>query len=116
MDGGASGTALRFTTVSASWTTAGGGLFSKVTRQRLKNAVFDPLDERVAAIYGSSGTPTGTGPARPLEPEAGGACRVMEKRLPDDRTGPLDGRETFAGRGGTVFFRQECYHMILTYH
>jgi len=60
------------------------GLLPGTARQRLKNAVFDPLDERLAAIHRSSGIPTGTEPARPLEPEAGGTCRVMEKRIPYD--------------------------------
>jgi len=33
---------LRFTAVSASWTTAGGGFFPELGRRRIENAVFDP--------------------------------------------------------------------------
>ncbi len=43
---------FHFTPTSASWTDAVEGFFSKLARQRLKNAVFDPLDECVAAIEG----------------------------------------------------------------
>ncbi len=56
---------FRFTTDSASWTTAVEGFFSKLARQRLKNAVFDSLDERLAAIYGFIGHTDENG-ARPF--------------------------------------------------
>jgi len=56
---------FHFTPTSASWTTAVEGFFSKVTRQRLKNAVFDSLDERLAAIYGFIGYHNENG-ARPF--------------------------------------------------
>ena len=44
--------AFHFTPTSASWMNAVEGFFSKLTRQRLKDAVFDSLDECVAAIEG----------------------------------------------------------------
>ena len=40
------------TPTAASWMNAVEGVFSKLTRQRLKNAVFDSLEECVAAIEG----------------------------------------------------------------
>ena len=43
---------FHFTPTSASWMNAVEGFFSKLTRQRLKDAVFDSLDECVAAIEG----------------------------------------------------------------
>ena len=43
---------FHFTPTSASWMNAVEGFFSKLSRQRLKNAVFDSLDECVAAIEG----------------------------------------------------------------
>ena len=43
---------FHFTPTSASWMNAVEGFFSKLARQRLKNAVFDSLDECVAAIEG----------------------------------------------------------------
>ncbi|MCY4314840.1 MAG: transposase, partial [Roseovarius sp.] len=41
---------FHFTPTSASWMNAVEGFFSRLVRQRLKNAVFDSLDARVAAI------------------------------------------------------------------
>ena len=43
---------FHFTPTSASWMNAVEGFFSKLARQRLKNAVFDSLDECIAAIEG----------------------------------------------------------------
>ncbi len=43
---------FHFTPTSASWMNAVEGFFSKLARQRLKDAVFDSLDECVAAIEG----------------------------------------------------------------
>ena len=43
---------FHFTPTSASWTNAVEGFFSKLSRQRLRNAVFNSLDECVAAIEG----------------------------------------------------------------
>ena len=43
---------FHFTPTSASWMNAVEGFFSKLVRQRLKNAVFDSLDACVAAIGG----------------------------------------------------------------
>ena len=43
---------FHFTPTSASWMNAVEGFFSKLVRQRLKNAVFDSLDACVAAIEG----------------------------------------------------------------
>ena len=43
---------FHFTSTSASWMNAVEGFFSKLSRQRLKNAVFNSLDECVAAIKG----------------------------------------------------------------
>ena len=43
---------FHFTPTSASWMNAVEGFFSKLSRQRLKNAVFDSLDECIAAIEG----------------------------------------------------------------
>ena len=42
---------FHFTPTSASWMNAVEGFFSKLTRQRLKDAVFDSLDECTAAIH-----------------------------------------------------------------
>ena len=41
---------FHFTPTSASWMNAVEGFFSRLTRQRLKNAVFDSLDECTATI------------------------------------------------------------------
>ncbi len=41
------------------------GFFSKLTRQRLKDAVFDPLDDCVAAMEGYTG-PHNASAARPF--------------------------------------------------
>ena len=49
---GRPGWTFHFTATSASWMNAVEGSFSKLTRQRLKDAVFDSLDEGVAAIEG----------------------------------------------------------------
>ena len=46
---------FHFTPTSASWMNAVEGFFSKLARQRLKNAVFDSLDACVAAIEGCIG-------------------------------------------------------------
>ncbi len=43
---------FHFTPTSASWMNAVEGFFSKLSRQRLKDAVFDSLDECIAAIEG----------------------------------------------------------------
>ncbi len=43
---------FHFTPTSASWMNAVEGFFSKLARQRLKDAVFDSLDECIAAIEG----------------------------------------------------------------
>ena len=43
---------LRFTPAPASWMNAAEGFFSKLTRQRLRHAVFNSIDECVAAIEG----------------------------------------------------------------
>lgn len=43
---------FHFTPTSASWMNAVEGFFSKLSRQRLKNAVFNSLDECTAAIGG----------------------------------------------------------------
>ena len=43
---------FHFTPTSASWTNAVEGFFSKLTRQRLKNAVFNSIDECITAIEG----------------------------------------------------------------
>ena len=43
---------FHFTPTSASWMNAVEGFFSKLARQRLKNAVFDSLDACIAAIGG----------------------------------------------------------------
>ncbi len=43
---------FHFTPTSASWMNAVEGFLSKLTRQRLKDAVFDSLEECVAAIDG----------------------------------------------------------------
>ena len=43
---------FHFTPTSASWMNAVEGFFSKLVRQRLKNAVFDSLDACIAAIEG----------------------------------------------------------------
>ena len=43
---------FHFTPTSASWMNAVEGFFSKLSRQRLKHAVFDSLDECIAAIEG----------------------------------------------------------------
>ena len=43
---------FHFTPTSASWMNAVEGFFSKLARQRLKDAVFDSLDECVAVIEG----------------------------------------------------------------
>ena len=43
---------VHFTPTSASWMNAVEGFFSKLVRQRLKNAVFDSLDACIAAIEG----------------------------------------------------------------
>ncbi|MCY4138150.1 MAG: IS630 family transposase, partial [Rhodobacteraceae bacterium] len=40
------------TPTSASWMTAVEGFFSKLSRQRLKHAIFNSLDECIAAIEG----------------------------------------------------------------
>jgi len=62
---------LRFTPTSASWVNVVEGFFSKLTRQRLKNAVFDSLDERLAAIYGFIGHTDENG----ARPSAGAGSR-----------------------------------------
>ncbi len=46
---------FHFTPTSASWMNAVEGFFPKLTRQRLKDAVFDPLDDCVAAVEGYTG-------------------------------------------------------------
>ncbi len=43
---------FHFTPTSASWMNAVEGFFSKLARQRLKNAIFNSLDECIAAIEG----------------------------------------------------------------
>ena len=43
---------FHFTPTAASWMNAVEGFFSKLARQRLKNAVFDSLDACIAAIEG----------------------------------------------------------------
>ena len=43
---------FHFTPTSASWMTAVEGFFSKLSRQRLKYAIFNSLDECIAAIEG----------------------------------------------------------------
>ena len=43
---------FHFTPTSASWTNAVEGFFSKLSMQRLKNAIFNSLDECIAAIEG----------------------------------------------------------------
>ena len=43
---------FHFTPTSAPWMNAVEGFFSKLSRQRLKDAVFDSLDECIAAIEG----------------------------------------------------------------
>ena len=43
---------FHFTPTSASWMNAVEGFFSKLSRQRLKNAIFNSLDECIAAIEG----------------------------------------------------------------
>ncbi|MCY3997444.1 MAG: transposase [Rhodobacter sp.] len=43
---------FHFAPTSTSWMNAVEGIFSKLSRQRLKNAVFDSLDVCVAAIEG----------------------------------------------------------------
>ena len=43
---------FRFTPTSASWMNAVEGFFSKLSRQRLKHAIFNSLDECIAAIEG----------------------------------------------------------------
>ena len=43
---------FHFTPTSASWMNAVEGFFSKLSRQRLKNAIFDSLDECIAAVEG----------------------------------------------------------------
>ena len=43
---------FHFTPTSASWMNAVEGFFSKLSRQRLKPAIFNSVDERIAAIKG----------------------------------------------------------------
>ena len=43
---------FRFTPTSASWMNAVEGFFSRLSRQRLKHAIFNSLDECIAAIVG----------------------------------------------------------------
>ena len=43
---------FHFTPAPASWMNAAGGFFSRLSRQRLKDAIFDSLDECIAAIEG----------------------------------------------------------------
>ena len=43
---------FHFTPTSASWMNAVEGFFSKLSRQRLKHAIFNSLDECIAAIEG----------------------------------------------------------------
>ncbi len=47
--------AFHFTPAPASWTDAVEGFFPELTRQRLKDSVFDSLDGCVAAIEGYTG-------------------------------------------------------------
>ncbi len=56
---------FHFTRAPASWMNAVEGFFSKLSRQRLKNAVFDSLDECIAAIEGCTGHHD-AGDARPF--------------------------------------------------
>ena len=41
---------FHFAPTSASWTNAVEGFFSKLSRRRLKNAIFNSLDECIAAV------------------------------------------------------------------
>ena len=60
------------------------GFFSKLARQRLKNAVFDSLDACVAAIGGLHRAPQRQGRAAvPVEPQPGGSCGVLEAGSPE---------------------------------
>ena len=56
---------FHFTRAPASWMNAAGGFFPKLSRQRLKNAVFDSLDECIAAIESCTGHHD-AGDARPF--------------------------------------------------
>ncbi len=47
--------AFHFTPTPASWTDAVEGFLSRLTGQRLKDAVLDPLDDCVAAMEGYTG-------------------------------------------------------------
>ena len=49
---GRTGWTFHFTPTSAFWMNAVEGVVSKLSRQRLKNAVFDSLDECIVAIEG----------------------------------------------------------------
>lgn len=43
---------FHFTLISTSWMNAVDGFFLKLSRQRLKRAIFNSLDERIAAVKG----------------------------------------------------------------
>jgi len=76
---------FHFTPTSASWTNAVEGFFSKLARQRPRNAVFDSLDEFIAAVGGFRPPPQREpGPPVQVESQAGGSGRVLEKRMPYD--------------------------------
>ena len=71
---------FHFTPTSASWMNAVEGFFSKLARQRLKNAVFDSLDECIAAIEGYiEHHNANDAPPFPVEQKARGTRRLVER-------------------------------------
>ena len=68
---------FHFTPTSASWMNAVEGFFSKLSRQRLRHAVFNPLGGCVAAIEGYMSITT---PAAPARSAGAGSPRIPWKR------------------------------------